>query len=174
MADCASRIRPTSYELPRTEEAIKRYGGLVTRTRRRFASLGSASAPTRCGEKRAQQASTNGRMPTVQWIRFLFSFEGRVNRRAYLLRFVLPLLLIEIALAVLVPPLDFNTAMVSLLLVSLWPTIAVGAKRCHDRDRSGWFQLVILVPIVGWLWLMFELCFLRGTSGQNRFGWGTA
>src|SRR5258707_13942619 len=100
-------------------------------------------------------------MLTMQWIHFLFSFEGRVSRRAYLLGFVLPLLLIEIGVAALVPPLEFNAAMVPLLLASFWPGIAVGAKRCHDRNRSGWFQLVILVPIAGWLWLMFELCLLR-------------
>jgi uncharacterized membrane protein YhaH (DUF805 family) len=101
---------------------------------------------------------------------FLFSLEGRINRSTYLLRFVLPLVLIEIAVAVLVPPLDFNKVMIPLLLASLWPSITVGAKRCHDRNRSGWFQLVALLPVAGWLWLMFELCLLPGTSGQNRFG----
>ena len=106
----------------------------------------------------------------MPWISFLFSFEGRVSRGAYLLRFALPLLLVQIAAALLVPPLDFNKAMVPLLLASLRPAVAVGAKRCHDRDRSGWFQLIILAPVVGWLWLMFELCLLPGTSGQNRFG----
>jgi uncharacterized membrane protein YhaH (DUF805 family) len=106
----------------------------------------------------------------VQWMGFLFSFEGRVNRRGYVLRFALPLLLLEIAVVVLVPPLDFNAAVVALLLASLWPRIAVGAKRCHDLDRSGWLQLAILVPIAGWPWLAFQLWLRRGTSGQNRFG----
>jgi uncharacterized membrane protein YhaH (DUF805 family) len=46
----------------------------------------------------------------------------------------------------------------------------VGAKRCHDRNRSGWFQLISLVPIVGALWLLFDLGILRGTDGPNRFG----
>jgi len=78
----------------------------------------------------------------MEWMRFLFSFEGRVSRRVYLLHFVLPLLLIGIAVTVLVPPLNFNAAIISLLLASSWPGIAVGAKRCHDRDRSGWFQLL--------------------------------
>jgi hypothetical protein len=59
-------------------------------------------------------------------MRFLFSFEGSQSPRL-LVCFVLPLLLIEIAVAALVPPLDFNAAIVSLLLASLWPGIAVGA-----------------------------------------------
>jgi uncharacterized membrane protein YhaH (DUF805 family) len=106
----------------------------------------------------------------MQWWRFLFSFEGRVGRRDYVLRLALPLLMIGIAVAVLVPPLNFNAAIFSLMLVSLWPCVAAGAKRCHDRNRPGWFQLVILLPIAGWLWLMFELCLRRGTNGPNRFG----
>jgi uncharacterized membrane protein YhaH (DUF805 family) len=52
----------------------------------------------------------------------------------------------------------------------LWISIVGGAKRCHDRDRSGWFQLIVLIPILGALWLLVELGFLRGTIGANRFG----
>ena len=55
-------------------------------------------------------------------------------------------------------------------LAGIWVALAVGAKRCHDRDRSGWFQLIMLIPIVGGLWLLIELGFLRGTIGENRFG----
>ena len=106
----------------------------------------------------------------TRWMNFLFSFEGRINRSTYLLRFLLPLLLLEIAVAASVPPLDFNKIMIPLLLGWLWPSIAVGAKRCHDRNRSGWFQLIVFVPFAGWLWLMSEFCFLPSTSGQNQFG----
>jgi uncharacterized membrane protein YhaH (DUF805 family) len=108
----------------------------------------------------------------MDWIRFLFLLEALVSRRSYLLRFFTPLLLIGVVVGALVPPLDFNAAMVPLLLASVWPSIAVGAKRRHDRDRSGWFQLIALVRFIGWPWLMVELCCLGGTDGQNRFGTG--
>jgi uncharacterized membrane protein YhaH (DUF805 family) len=55
-------------------------------------------------------------------------------------------------------------------LLLVWISIVGGAKRCHDRDRSGWFQLIILIPVLGALWLLVELGFLRGTIGANRFG----
>jgi uncharacterized membrane protein YhaH (DUF805 family) len=42
-------------------------------------------------------------------------------------------------------------------------------KRSHDRDRSGWFILLFLVPLLN-LWPLIELLFLRGTIGSNRFG----
>ena len=51
----------------------------------------------------------------------------------------------------------------------LYPWIAVGIKRCHDRNRTGWFLLIGLIPLVS-IWLVVELGFLRGTVGQNRFG----
>ncbi|MGH6969800.1 MAG: DUF805 domain-containing protein [Stellaceae bacterium] len=28
------------------------------------------------------------------------------------------------------------------IVAMIWPGLAVGIKRCHDRDRSGWFLLV--------------------------------
>ena len=57
---------------------------------------------------------------------------------------------------------------VNLLLV--WPALAVSVKRWHDRDRSGWWVLLNLVPVIGWLWALIDNGFLRGTAGPNRFG----
>jgi hypothetical protein len=54
-------------------------------------------------------------------MRFLFAFEGRTRRPAYLLRFVLAVAPHWHRCRSLVPPLNFNAAMVSLMLVSLWP-----------------------------------------------------
>ena len=42
-------------------------------------------------------------------------------------------------------------------VATLLPQLAVGTRRLHDTDRSGWWQLLWLVPVVGWivLWVMF-------------------
>jgi uncharacterized membrane protein YhaH (DUF805 family) len=48
--------------------------------------------------------------------------------------------------------------------------LLISIKRCHDRDRSGWFMLAMLIPLVGPIWVLVELGFLRGTVGPNRFG----
>ncbi len=56
------------------------------------------------------------------------------------------------------------------LLLTLWPTICLYAKRWHDRDKSGWWSLILLIPIIGGIWMLVELGFLRGTDGPNRFG----
>jgi uncharacterized membrane protein YhaH (DUF805 family) len=42
-------------------------------------------------------------------------------------------------------------------LVTLLPAIAAAARRLHDTQRSGWWQLVCLVPVVGWIILLVFL-----------------
>lgn len=39
-------------------------------------------------------------------------------------------------------------------LAVLVPNLAVGARRLHDTNRSGWWQLLALIPIVGWIILI--------------------
>lgn len=58
------------------------------------------------------------------------------------------------------------------LIVSLGllaPNITVSVRRLHDRDMSGWWVLLGLVPVIGALILLI-LFLLRGTDGPNRFG----
>ena len=54
-------------------------------------------------------------------------------------------------------------------LVVLLPTLAVGARRLHDTDRSGWWLLIALIPLIGLLVLIWFFV-TRGTAGPNRFG----
>ncbi len=55
-------------------------------------------------------------------------------------------------------------------LAWLYVALAIDVKRCHDRDKTGWFVLIGLIPIIGWIWLLVELGFMDGTQGPNRFG----
>ena len=54
-------------------------------------------------------------------------------------------------------------------LALLIPSIAVGVRRLHDTDRSGWWLLIGLVPVVGAIVLLVFMI-SSGTSGPNRFG----
>jgi uncharacterized membrane protein YhaH (DUF805 family) len=54
-------------------------------------------------------------------------------------------------------------------LALLLPGIAVSVRRLHDTDRSGWWMLLIFIPLVGAIVLIVWFC-MRGTIGQNRFG----
>jgi uncharacterized membrane protein YhaH (DUF805 family) len=55
------------------------------------------------------------------------------------------------------------------VLAMIVPGIAVGIRRLHDTDRSGWWLLISFVPLIGGVWL-FVLMVLDGTSGQNQYG----
>jgi uncharacterized membrane protein YhaH (DUF805 family) len=54
-------------------------------------------------------------------------------------------------------------------LALLLPGLAVGVRRLHDTDRSGWWYLIIVIPLIGWIILIIFLA-SAGTSGVNRFG----
>jgi uncharacterized membrane protein YhaH (DUF805 family) len=49
------------------------------------------------------------------------------------------------------------------------PGLAMSIRRLHDRDKSGWLFLLILIPFVGAIILLIWYC-MRGTIGPNRFG----
>jgi uncharacterized membrane protein YhaH (DUF805 family) len=55
-------------------------------------------------------------------------------------------------------------------LVVLLPGIAVALRRLHDVDLSGWWYLLVLIPVLGSLILIFAFFIHRGTDGVNRFG----
>jgi uncharacterized membrane protein YhaH (DUF805 family) len=54
-------------------------------------------------------------------------------------------------------------------LFNLIPSLAVLVRRLHDVDRSGWWLLLVFLPILGWFALFIFTC-LDGTRGPNRFG----
>ncbi len=47
---------------------------------------------------------------------------------------------------------------------------AVTVKRYHDRNKSGWWAWLVLIPVIGWLWQLVELGFFAGTPKANRYG----
>ncbi len=54
-------------------------------------------------------------------------------------------------------------------LAVLLPALAVTVRRLHDTNRSAWWLLIGLVPLIGGIWMLL-LTVLEGTSGANRFG----
>jgi uncharacterized membrane protein YhaH (DUF805 family) len=54
-------------------------------------------------------------------------------------------------------------------LALIVPTIAVSVRRMHDKNRSGWWVLIWLIPCVGQIWFIVWQA-QEGTPGDNRFG----
>lgn len=109
--------------------------------------------------------------------KFYLSADGRVNRQQWWLRLIVPVLVIELVLSFVDVAIGTYDARAGggvlsglFALAVLIPAIIVYIKRFHDRDKSGWWVLIGLVPLIGQLWLLIELGFLAGTPGPNRFG----
>ncbi|MDX2265177.1 MAG: DUF805 domain-containing protein [Hyphomicrobiales bacterium] len=151
----------------------------------------------------------------MDWIaRTYFSFDGRIGRGHWWAAWVL-LLAVEVAFNAVISPLmgddipfpdgswssivdmaaDKSGALTALIF--LYPNLAMNVKRLHDRNLSGWYTLVFIIPFVaataisavadraaptpfeGWvtlisgfaaLWFLANLGVLPGTQGANRYG----
>jgi uncharacterized membrane protein YhaH (DUF805 family) len=54
-------------------------------------------------------------------------------------------------------------------LIIAWPLVAISIKRWHDRNKTGWWLIITLIPVLG-IWNLVECGFLSGTPGPNKFG----
>jgi uncharacterized membrane protein YhaH (DUF805 family) len=111
------------------------------------------------------------------WKQFYFSPDGLVNRKQWWLRLIIPVIAISVVLTVIDMVIGtFNRERgIGLLegifsLAVIYPSIIVYIKRWHDRDKSGWWTLILLIPVVGAIWFVIAQGFLAGTPGPNRFG----
>jgi uncharacterized membrane protein YhaH (DUF805 family) len=48
--------------------------------------------------------------------------------------------------------------------------IMLHIKRFHDRGKSGWWVLILFIPVIGFFWAIIDLGILQGDPGDNRFG----
>lgn len=53
-------------------------------------------------------------------------------------------------------------------IATLLPYFAVGARRLHDTNRSGWLQLLALIPLVGWIILI--VFYAQEGKTPNNYG----
>ncbi|HHT9144875.1 MAG TPA: DUF805 domain-containing protein [Candidatus Wunengus sp. YC61] len=108
------------------------------------------------------------------WAQFFFSFQGCIGRKRFWLHYFLPLALPAIVLSVVINTMSGYQGRSGhgslVFLVILWPAFAVSTKRWHDRNKSGWWNLIGLIPILGGIWVLVENGFLRGTVGNNQYG----
>lgn len=89
------------------------------------------------------------------------TFSGRASRSEYWWWF----LFIFLATAATGIISDKLSAVFSLAV--LLPGLAVGVRRLHDIDKSGWFLLICLIPFVGWILLIYWAT--REGVEPNRF-----
>ncbi len=95
-------------------------------------------------------------------------FSGRARRKEYWM-FVLIATLISIATAAIDYFIGGQLINSLYSLAILLPSIAVGARRLHDTGRSGWWQLLALIPIIGWI-LLIIFYVKEGHEDDNDYG----
>ena len=104
----------------------------------------------------------------------LFSFKGRIGRKAYWLSFLgmMAALFAVIFVLALSGVSEDVIGLVTLVIYIplIWMSLAVQIKRWHDRNKSGWWVLITLIPVIGSIWALIENGFLAGDDNQNNFG----
>ena len=102
-------------------------------------------------------------------------FSGRSRRKEYWY-FVLCNVIVSLVLSGLDALLGTFSSSANLGLLSgiyalaiIIPTLAVSVRRLHDIDRTGWWVLIHLVPVIGSV-VLLVFAVLDSTPGENRFG----
>ena len=54
-------------------------------------------------------------------------------------------------------------------LATIIPSLALGARRLHDINRTGWWLLLLFVPVIGWI-VLIVWAIERGDKGTNKYG----
>ena len=100
----------------------------------------------------------------------LLSFDGRIGRYDFWLKGILPIAVVLILISALDSVITGGIIALLAQILSIYPSVAVGIKRFHDRNKSGWWVLITLIPFIGGLWYLIECGILKGTDGDNEYG----
>jgi uncharacterized membrane protein YhaH (DUF805 family) len=106
----------------------------------------------------------------MDYARLLFSFNGRINRARYL-AVQLALLTVWLVLWLKSPFQQWQVLQAAAVIAMLWTNAATTAKRLHDRDRSGWWAIaVLIVTPLSYVYygLLFGLYFGVDVSGARE------
>lgn len=116
----------------------------------------------------------------------LFSFQGRINRAKFWLINIAVAVVEIIIFAVLSGGAAMMTGdpeqamaamggvagivMIFVFVIAFWISLSLGIRRFQDRNKSGWWVLIVFVPVIGSFWYLIECGFLKGTTGPNNYG----
>lgn len=109
----------------------------------------------------------------------IYTTQGRLNRLPYI-KYVVVLTIISFILnfiatsvaALLTGNAEGTLAHILSVVVTLplsVGSIMIAIRRLHDLNRSGWFLLAVIIPILNVILGIYMLCF-KGTDGANKYG----
>jgi uncharacterized membrane protein YhaH (DUF805 family) len=94
-------------------------------------------------------------------------WNGRASRKTYWI-FSTPILVLFLLVEFVFINLN-EYIYYAVLLIVFYTSMMINIKRAHDRDRTGFFSLLLFVPLV-LVWPLIEFGFLAGTDGTNKYG----
>lgn len=95
-------------------------------------------------------------------------FNSRATRQEF---WMFNLISILICIPIILVETLFDTLIIGwIFTISITvPVFALGARRLHDTGKSGWWQLIGLIPIVGWV-IFIVLMSLPSSQTENQYG----
>jgi uncharacterized membrane protein YhaH (DUF805 family) len=102
------------------------------------------------------------------------TFSGRARRKEYwmftLINIIISMIILAIDTAIAGGNIENKGVIGNIYSLALFiPSLAVSVRRLHDVNKSGWYLLLWLLPIIGWIWLLV-LHVTEGDSGSNEYG----
>lgn len=127
-----------------------------------------------------QPTDTNSNANNDSFWKSLFSFSGRNRRSTYWLTYICAYLLTVSCTYLLFLLADYlsvdnmpdGVVVIFMLLISIpfvWIYLANMTKRCHDLGKSGFFGLLMFIPLVG-IFIGIYLAFFKGDLNDNEYG----
>jgi uncharacterized membrane protein YhaH (DUF805 family) len=123
--------------------------------------------------------------PKTDWAELFLSASGRIGQAPFTIASALLLVAVAVYQSAFHGPIEFLTGLV-VYPAALYMGGCVLSKRLHDRGRSGWWAVVILLAVIMvWpqpygffdflagvvvLWAVVDLCVMPGERGDNRYG----
>lgn len=103
-----------------------------------------------------------------------FDFNGRARRKEYWMYTLFNVVALVVAMILdnvlgLAGDIGYGPIYGLYALATLLPSLGVCVRRLHDTDKSGWWVLIGLVPLIGAIVLLVFMV-MEGTRGDNRFG----
>ena len=65
--------------------------------------------------------------------------------------------------------LGYGWLYVTIGITHLIPGLGIVVRRLHDVGKSGWFYLIILIPLIGFIWILVLFC-TEGVKEDNKWG----
>ena len=112
----------------------------------------------------------------MDWKYLFTSFQGRINRAKFwagvgvALVVMIIAMIIDNVLGTTIGELPYGYVYFIAAIAFIYFGLALYTKRWHDRNKSGWWTLIALVPIIGGIWFLVECGCLSGTKGPNNYG----